>query len=260
MLAPKLPLLATGIFLLVGLSLAACISTNYTDPIPEKAVPLLLKVLKDPNPQQRQTAAQSLGKIGRKEALPALIEALQDPDPGVRRQAAWSLGMIGDDSKAARLSLISLLFDPAQDVREGAAFALAQTGDAETGLAVLQERLFAPGSSNDTKRLAAAALGGMAIQASTGVVSRLLQDQNPIVRRWAVAAVADIANREAVAPLSMLLKNDPNPGVRIEAAFRLGKIGDATARAALKRALKDPDEHVRRLAESALQEPKQEAS
>ena len=261
MRARKFPLLAPAILLLAALSLAACIiSTNHTEPVPEKVIPLLLKILEDPQPEQRRTAAQSLGKIGRKAAVPALIKAVKDSDHRVRREAAWSLGMIGDDSEAARLSLISLLFDPMPDVREAAALALAQTGDANTGLSDLQKRLFASGTGNDTKRLAAGALGGMAIHASSAVVSRLLQDPDPIVRRWAVAAFAEIADRDAATPLSLILKKDPNPDVRIEAAFHLGKIGDAAARAALKAALKDPDEHVRRLAESALQDSGQEAS
>ena len=261
MRARKFPLLHTAILLLVALSPAACIiSTNSTEPVPEKAIPLLLKILEDPQPEQRRTAAQSLGKIGRKSAVPALIKAVKDSDPRVRHEAAWSLGMIGDDSEATRLSLIPLLFDPTPDVREAAAFALAQTGDANTGLSDLQKRLFASGTGSDTKRLAAAALGGMAIHASSAVVSRLLQDPDPIVRRWAVAALAEIADREEATPLSLILKKDPNPGVRIEAAFHLGKIGDAAARVALKAALKDPDEHVRRLAESALQDSTQEAS
>ena len=246
-------LLFTGL-LLTGLSSTACIiSTDSTDPIPEKAVPLLLKVLKDRDPSQRQTAAQSLGKIGRKEALPALIDALRDSDPGVRRQAAWAVGMIGDDSEPARDSLISLLFDPDAGVREAASLALGRTGDASTGLQILKERLFAKGTSSDTQRLTAAALGGMAIPGSAALVAPLLHEDNPLVRRWAVAALADIADHEAAAPLSRLLKEDTNSGVRIEAAFHLGKIGDATAREALTQALQDPDEHVRLLAKSGLQ-------
>jgi HEAT repeat protein len=213
----------------------------------------VLKVLKDRDPSQRQTAAQALGKIGRKEALPALIEALGDPHPGVRRQAAWAIGMIADESEFARRSLISLLFDPDADVREAASLALGRTGDASTGLQTLKERLAAQGASIDTKRLAAAALGGMAAPASTALVAPLLQDESPIVRRWAVAALADIVDGEAAAPLSRLLREDPDPGVRIEAAFRLGKIGDVTAREALTKALQDPDEHVRLLAKSGLQ-------
>src|SRR2546428_13618905 len=82
--------------LLISLSLAGCVvSTDYASPVPERVLPRLLAVLRDPNPEQRRTAAQALGKIARKEAVPALVEALPDPDAGVRPNAAWGPGMIG---------------------------------------------------------------------------------------------------------------------------------------------------------------------
>src|SRR3989449_9167304 len=100
--------------LLISLSLAGCVvSTDYAGPAPEQVLPRLLAVLRDPNPEQRRTAAQALGKIARKEAVPALVEALRDPDAGVRRHAAWALGMIGEDAVGPdRSPLSSLLFDP----------------------------------------------------------------------------------------------------------------------------------------------------
>src|SRR5207237_5456360 len=112
--------------LLISLSLAGCVvSTDYAAPAPEQVLPRLLAVLKDPNPEQRRTAAQSLGKIARKEAVPALVEALRDPDAGVRRYAAWALGMIGEDAVGPERSpLESQLFDQDPGVRDEAALAL----------------------------------------------------------------------------------------------------------------------------------------
>src|SRR3989442_266908 len=112
--------------LLINLSPAGCVvSTDYADLAPEQALPRLRAVLKDPNPELRRTAAQSLGKIARKEAVPALVDALCDPDAGVRRHAAWALGMIGEDAVGLdRSPLSSLLFDPDPGVREAAAMAI----------------------------------------------------------------------------------------------------------------------------------------
>src|SRR3989442_2352434 len=91
--------------LLISLSLAGCVvSTDYAGPAPEQVLPRLLAVLRDPNPEQRRTAAQSLGKIARKEAVPALVEALRDPDAGVRRTTAWALGMICEGGVGSGLS------------------------------------------------------------------------------------------------------------------------------------------------------------
>lgn len=249
-------LLAAAVLALACLSLVACLmSRDHTDPTPEQALPRLLAVLKDPNPELRRTAAQSLGKIARKEAVSALVEALRDPDAGVRLHAAWALGTIGEDSVGRdRSPLGPLLFDSDPSVREAAAVALGQTGDTQSGIELLQERLLEPGVSNDTKRLAAAALGGMEARSAVVHLTRMLQDRDPVVRRWTAAALAEIGDPQAVAPLGALLRKDPDPGVRIEAAFRLGKFGGKAARPALTAALNDANEDVRRLAAAALKE------
>ena len=135
-----------------------------------------------------------------------------------------------------------------------AATALGQTGDTQVGIELLYERLLEPDVSSDTKRLVAAALGGMEARSAVVPLTRLLQDSDPLVRRWAVAALGELADQQAVGPLSALLTNDPDPGVRIEAAFWLGKFGGATVESALTAALTDGDENVRRLAAAALQE------
>ena len=242
--------------LLLSLSLAGCVvSTDYADPSPEQVLPRLLAVLRDPNPEQRRTAAQSLGKIARKEAVPALVEALRDPDAGVRRNAAWALGMIGEDAVGPdRSPIASLLFDPDPGVREAAAMALGLTGDTQAGIELLLERMSEPGTPGDSKRLAANALGGMEARTAVPVLTKLLADRDAHVRRWAVAAMGEIADPETVAPLSQVLAKDPDPGVRVEAAFRLGKFGGEAARPALAAALKDANADVRRLAEAALKE------
>ena len=239
-----------------SLLLTACIvSTDHREPTPEQVMPRLTAVLKDPNPELRRTAAQSLGKIARKEAVPALHEALRDPDAGVRRQAAWALGMIGEDALGPERSpLATLLFDADPAVRETAATALGLTGDTQAGIELLLEQLEEPGTPADSKRLAAASLGGMEARSAVTGLTRLLADPDARVRRWAVAALGEIADEQAVKPLGALLTKDPDAGVRLEAAFRLGKFGGAAARPALTAALKDANEDVRRVAAAGLKE------
>lgn len=239
-----------------SLLLTACIvSTDHREPTPEQVMPRLTAVLKDSNPELRRTAAQALGKIARKEAVPALREALRDPDAGVRRQAAWALGMIGEDAVGPERSpLAALLFDADPAVRETAATALGLTGDTQAGIELLLEQLEEPGTPADSKRLAAASLGGMEARSAVAGLTRLLADPDARVRRWAVAALGEIADEQAVKPLGALLAKDPDPGVRLEAAFRLGKFGGAAARPALTAALKDANEDVRRVAAAGLKE------
>ena len=241
---------------LISLTLSACIvSTDHRESTPEQVIPRLVAVLKDPNPELRRTAAQSLGKIARKEAVPALVEALRDPEPGVRRQAVWALGMIGEDSVGRdRSPLGPLLFDSDPSVREATATALGQTGDTQIGIELIHERLHEPQVGSDSKRLVAAALGGMEARSAVVLLTDLLQDRDPLVRRWAVAAVGEIADQQGIGPLSALLMKDHDAGVRIEAAFRLGKFGGTAARPALTTALKDANEDVRRIAAAGLKE------
>lgn len=241
-------------FLFISLLLTACIvSTDHREPTPEQVIPRLTAVLKDPNPELRRTAAQALGKIAYASSLPALVEALHDPDPVVRRNAAWAIGMIGPD-EFDWSPVILLLFDSDHSVREAAGLTLGLTGANQDGAEFLQERLHDPKLSTDTKRLGVLALGSMVRRSETGIIIKMLQDPEARVRRWAVAALGEIADAQAVKPLGALLATDPDPGVRLEAAFRLGKFGGAAARPALVSALKDADENVRRLTQAALKE------
>ena len=238
----------------MALGCTACIvSTSHTDPTPDNAVPFLLRVLKDPDADQRQTAAQALGKIGRVDAVPALLESVRDPDPRVRRQSAWALGAIGEEADAVRLPLIMLLFDQDEGARESAALALAKTGGSKAALDLLQQHLRNAGLPSDTKRLAASVLAGMELESSLGLAAQLLEDRNPEVRRWAVAAVAEVGGLSA-APMIAGFVKDPDPRVRVEAAFRLGKLPGEIARSALTAALSDPNQDVRRLAHFALKD------
>lgn len=240
----------------ISLALNACIvATDYTDPTPERVMPRLVAVLKDQNPELRRTAAQALGKIARKEAVPALFEALGDPDAGVRRNAAWALGVLSEDALEEDLSpLALLLFDSDPGVREAAATALGLTGYTQVGIELLLERLAEPDAPEDTKRLIVAVMGSMEARSAVPALTKLLADRSAQVRRWAVAALGEIADEQAVAPLGALLTKDPDPGVRVEAAFRLGKFGGAAAKPALTAALKDSNEDVRRLAAAALKD------
>lgn len=245
---------AAALLVLITLTLPAClVATDHAEPTPETVLPRLLAVLKDPNPELRRTAAQSLGKIASAKAVPALVAALRDPDASVRRNAVWALGMIGPE-EFDWSPVILLLFDTDPTVREAAGAALGRTESTPALVKFLQERIQDPRVTSDTKRLAAAALGGMEARSAVPLLTRLLRDRDPLVRRWAVAALGEIADPQAVGPLGELLRTDPDPGVRVEAAFRLGKFGGKAAEPALISARKDADENVRRLVEAALKE------
>jgi HEAT repeat protein len=90
----------------------------------ERALPALVRLLKDEDPKVAAMAALGLGDLKDARAVPALLGAVQNSDPAVRRNAAWALGEIRD-SRAID-SLISLLRDPAPEVRSHAASSIGE--------------------------------------------------------------------------------------------------------------------------------------
>lgn len=90
------------------------------------AIPLLIKGMKDKNPDIRTSATWALANIADKSTIPYLIEALKDDDYRVRGNAVWGLGEIGDDSVVQ--PIIETLKDRRKEVRQNAAISLANLG------------------------------------------------------------------------------------------------------------------------------------
>jgi HEAT repeat protein/cyclophilin family peptidyl-prolyl cis-trans isomerase len=80
---------------------------------------------------------------------------------------------------------------------------------------------------------------------------RLLQDEEPRIRRRAALAIGRVALADGVPPLVATLQ-DPDPEVRQIAAFALGLVGDRRAREPLVAALADPAPPVQGSAAEAL--------
>ena len=75
------------------------------------------------------------------------------------------------------------------------------------------------------------------------------RDSDAEVRQGIVAAVGEWGGSAISSWLRERLAHDPSPGVRVEAAYRLGTLSDPDTRAALKMTTaKDPDSGLRRWA------------
>lgn len=101
--------------------------------IGENAVPELIKILKDGNPDIRDSVAGALQSIGTPEALKvfnehqeSLIQMLQDPDPDIRISTIETLGQIGSQDIVS--ALVEVLQDQNQSVRVSAAETLGNIG------------------------------------------------------------------------------------------------------------------------------------
>ena len=101
--------------------------------IGEPAVPALVELLQDSNPEIRRRAAGALLGMGPKAkgAVPALVEALENSDSELRQKAALILGQIGPAAKEAVPDLTEALEDPEPRVRVAAATSLGWLGAKE---------------------------------------------------------------------------------------------------------------------------------
>ena len=113
---------------LLLLGLVAVATGCGKKPAGDYSVPGRLQALKSANPDERYSAARSLGRHPEeaKEAVPALTEALKDPVGMVRMGAAYGLADLGPEARAAVPALRKALQDRDAEVRKAAAYALGQ--------------------------------------------------------------------------------------------------------------------------------------
>jgi HEAT repeat protein len=97
---------------------------DVPEPLRNRAVPLLLKLLsEDPSPEVRSAAAFAFGHIeASDEARDALVRASKDADEDVRYGVAFGLGK--DENPAATKALLDLMEDSDEDVRDWATFGI----------------------------------------------------------------------------------------------------------------------------------------
>lgn len=238
---------ATSLFSCVSRRLAPCLFTVgvassfigiagcYQDslPTPQGTVQILTILLNDRDASVRRTAADALGKIGDLSVEPFLVRTLHDPDSAVREAAARSFGRLSSFGMDGGRALVSLLRDPDLSVRRAAAQALGGADENPTLASSLANLL---ASSDATVRQAAAhalLLVGARDASVSEALSKGTTDADPVVRQWAVAALAESGDSHAIPVLMDRLLRDPAEAVRVEAAYRLRFIGDGSVATAL---------------------------
>lgn len=211
---------------------------------------VLTRALADPNADVRRWAAQALGVIGEKRALQALAQLLKkDPSWQSRLAIVRALKMIGDRRGGAAVAE-ALVKDPDWRVRKEAADAIS----AMAGKRAAKHLLQALSDPHATVRAAAAAaLGQMGERRALNKLIELLQDEDARARFTAAAALGKLASKKAVKPLIACL-DDEDARVRSHCAIALGSIGSSKAIKPLQQLVEnDPDEHVRDVAEEAIE-------
>jgi len=229
------------------LCLAGCVQDSPPSS-KEHAVSLLLELLRDEGPVMRRTAAECLGKIGDPRAADSILPLIHDPAAIVREAAVLAMGRLKPIATDGMVALLTqALEDPVESVRQAGGIAI---GEIEPGSRLLESVLSLLQSSDVTIRRAA--VQALLQVDSSHLVPGLVKaghDSDAEVRQGIVAVVGEWGG-VAVSPwLSERLAQDPSPGVRAEAAYRLGMLSDLGTRAALDTAVaKDADSGVRRWA------------
>jgi HEAT repeat protein len=229
------------------LCLAGCVQDSPPSSR-ERTVSLLLALLHDERPGMRQTAAESLGKIGDPRAVDSILSLKHDPAAIVREASVLAMGRMKPTATDGVVALLTqALEDPVESVRQAAVVAI---GEIEPHPRLL-EPVVGVLRSSDAMIRRAAVRALLQVDTSQWVSALIAAGRDPDaeVRQGIVAAVGEWGG-EAVSPwLRERLAQDPSPGVRVEAAYRLGMLGDLDTKAALETAgSKDPDSGVRRWA------------
>lgn len=199
-----------------------------------EATDAVVRGLRDLDAGVRIAALRGVARSRKASALPDVVRLLGDPEPGVRATAADALAACSPGGHDLHPELGSLLFDPDPHVRVRAAGILLRFSGSEDGREVLKAMAGSP--DPEWRAAAVAALGQLGEE--LGTVTSGLADRDASVRRAAVSALQGFDLQRSAEPLLDAL-GDPDATVRdaaVEAAVSFG----APLREALLQALTVP--------------------
>jgi HEAT repeat protein len=209
---------------------------------------ILRSLLQDEQAETRRTAAESLGKIGDPADLMALLPLVHDLSPLVRSAAIQAIGRLGSGGRNEAVTAVLLAIkDGSESVRRSAVEALEELDPPPAAL----ESLISLLDSSDVHIRKAILLALLSTDTSAWVdrLKTALQDGDGEIRQRAAAVLGEIGSPIALDQLGTVVLRDPNPAVRVEAAYRLRHVPAEEARRLLGRvAVEDRDEDVRRWA------------
>ena len=227
---------------------------------------------------ERRDAIEALDELGDERAVPLLIGALYDPERKVRGEAATVLGNLGDD-RAVPTLLRRLTGDWDRGVQMSSGFALGRIGGEEALEGLLQKlRHLSPaawiaavdalGEIRDRRALPYI-LNSLTFQLRSGILAtgptleklddgslftRLIDDLergDDKERERAALGLSLLGDSLAVEPLALALK-DSKVYVAAAAAYALGELGGDRALRALVEALEHDSQYVRSVVVKSL--------
>ena len=213
----------------------------------EAAIPALIRLLEDPIPQVRRSAARALPRVApdgdrARKALPVLLEALQDPDENVRFDTARVLGgLLRSGDKEAVAPLGQALTDRSLRVRHEVVNLLGRMGPAaEETVPALVETLKQPSLRPSVIEV----LGRIGPRAKAAVPA--------LVEALKEGPPGDIKEETEISP--GFGKGTVHQSVRLRAVIALGQIGPEAKDAlpALIEAYRDENEFFRQHVAAAI--------
>lgn len=169
----------------------------------DKAIPILLKLLDDPDVGRKATAILTLGELKAKEAVPRLIAELKNANIVIAINSALSLGLIGD---GRALPPLTAMLDPPSDyfVRGAALIALGYLRNAEA-IPRVRELLK---EQDQSLRIAAATTLGM-LGSSDGLQEALAgtTSDSGSVQLTSIQALGVIGDKQALARLEEMAQD-----------------------------------------------------
>lgn len=242
-----------------------------------QAVKSLLGLLRDRDLVIRQKAVEALSMIADISILPDLVELMKDDDVNTRRCTAEIINALRDPQTGQ--ALLKILRDEDWWVREIAVEALIEI-KSERIIQILIDWL--QDKDLNLRRSIVEIFGKVKIPAVVEPLLKLLEDEDWWVRERAVAALGNIGDKRAIQPLIsqgrhpelrwvvaqalgnfsgsevenalISLAQDPQKGVRREAAVSLGKLRTERAIAVLKMMLGDEDTEIQLKAADLLKQ------
>ena len=211
----------------------------------EGVIARCLRHTRSPWKWTRAKALRILGELKVPSSVPALLSALEDKDPDVRNVAAQSLGRM--KLQAAEEALVECLgrHDPSVSARIAAI--CIEMGPRTAPLLIRALREGTPKARFWSARI----LGEIKDPRATRSLGDALADKEPDVRSASVWALGMIADRASAALVEPLL-DDTVWYVRAHAGEALGRIADPNAVPKLGLALRDRSWWVRKNALDAL--------
>ncbi|TVS09453.1 MAG: hypothetical protein EA424_27055 [Planctomycetaceae bacterium] len=199
------------------------------------AVPPLIQSLQDLDSSVRAESARALGQLKDHRAVASLIQALDDDDANVRHYAAYALGELR--APQAIDALLTRLADPQWAVRDQAAWALRRQLDPPLG------RRLATLLSQQDKDVRAVLwlLHQLEPEHTLEIFTDLLTATELPVRLLAVRELASVDDSGRWAPLLQLLGDD-QPVVRRAAIEALAESEQPSMRAVFRQRLATEDD------------------